>query len=664
MKTVTLILISLITCASLANEVETYTVSNDGKILALAFDDSIIRLYDLNNGELLHQLKSHKDSIQTLNFNSDGSRLISGDWGDYAIIWEVKTGKVIKKKNMGETVMHAIYAANDQYLVMAIDEKPLAFYDLDLENKISSYAIFDRLQTSENKKFLAGQRMYSSNFKDAAVIVVDVLNNNKIMEIPEDSYDDEIYFSKDSSIVVVRDYSDFHVWDITSKKKLGVIDTELDVDESLINQVADQLWLTGDNKVEVWDYRTQKLLCSFAINDLNVDKINDLSFSPDGKKIAISLWLESDTSSVIVLDSKDNSNRWKIEPMSKKAFALEFIDNDTLLINTSYPIEIWDTKNKKMKFLLTQTGNHANKSIQDIFRQDYIAYQYTGSINGIDSDGKGNIILTGASSSNGSISMDNKGKLAEIFQNNYSTGYDARYSHDGSLAAFAYHGEHLLLYNTDDGSLYAHLDLGGVPSGFRIIKFSADDSLLAVGSDDGSVHIVDVKSKKPIKHVEFFTDEVGSDGTFSLQWLSKNKLLVGTLENIYELDVSSGTHKKVWDTGATALHAYFENNQIKYIAVGQYDDDLIVLDKDYNKIKSTEQTGVGRLATTKDGKRIVALAAYNAFVWDLDNNTFSECEMSNRSLWGMAFDESSNEIYVGGDEGKVLKYDINCKTLK
>ena len=603
MKTVFLILILLMTRAPLATELETYAVSYKASMLALAFDDSIIRIYDLNSGLLLHELKSHEDSIQTLNFNADSSKLISGDWGDFAIIWDVKTGTVIKKKNMGETVMHALYAANDRFLMMAIDEQPLAFYDLNLEKKISSYDIFDRLQLSENKKFLVGQRMYSPKFVDPAVIVVDALNNKKIMEIPEDSYDDEIYFSKDSSIVVVRDYSDFHVWDTISKKKLGLIETELDVDESLINLVSDQLWLTGDNKIEVWDYRTQTKLKSLAIDDLNIDKINGLSFSPDGNKVAISLWLESDTSSVLVIDTKGMNSKWKIEPQSKKAFALEFLDNDTLLINTSYPIEIWDTKNKKIKFLLTKTGHHANKSIDDIFRQEFTPFDYDGSINGIDTDGNGNIILTGAGSSNGSISMDNKGQLAEIFQNNYITGYDARYSHDGNLAAFAYHGEHLLLYNTDDGSLYTHLDLGGVPSGFRIIKFSADDRLLAVGSDDGSVQIIDVKTKKPIKRVEMFSADEYSEGTFSLQWLSQNKLLVGTLEHVYELDVTSGNYKKVWETGATALQAYFTNNQVKYIAVGQYEEALILLDKDYNKIKSTEQIGVGRLSTTKDGKK-------------------------------------------------------------
>ncbi len=207
-----------ISCISHAIKVDTYAVSGDKTTLAMAYDDSVIRLYDLTNGKLLHELTAHEESIQTVHFNRDGSRLVSGDWGDYAIIWDTKKGKIIKKKNMGETIMHAIYSADDKYLVMAIDESPVALYDSNLKKKKSNFDTNERIQLSFDKKFLAGQRMYSPKVNGDAIIVVDLVNNKKVLEIPEDSYDDEIYFSRDSGVVVVRDFSIFHVWDIENKK--------------------------------------------------------------------------------------------------------------------------------------------------------------------------------------------------------------------------------------------------------------------------------------------------------------------------------------------------------------------------------------------------------------------------------------------------------------
>ncbi len=423
------------------------------------------------------------------------------------------------------------------------------------------------------------------------------------------------------------------------------------------------MWLTGANKVEIWDYRTQKMIHSFDVKGFDVDEVSAIAFSPDGKIVALSVWLDSDTSVVVIFDTENYKKQWQIEPMSKQTFSMEFIDNQSLFLNSSYPLEIWDIKTKKLKHLLTKTGSQTDKSMQDIFRTEFSAYRFEGSINGIDADGKGNIILTGTGSDNGSIALDDKGQLDKIFQNNYSTGYDARYSHDGSLAAFAYHGEHLLIYNTLDGSLYVQLDIGGVPSGFRIVKFSDDDSLLAVGSDDGSVYIVDVKAKKTIKHIEFFNKDEYSEGTFSLQWLNKNKLLVGTLESVFELNVATEKFKKIWETGATALQVYVENNQIKYIAVGQYEDDLILLNKDYKKIKSSEQTGVGRLATTVNGENIIALTDYNTIIWNLKTNQIKECGQAQEGLWAMAYDATKHRIYVGGDEGKVHVYDESCQEL-
>ncbi len=62
-------------------------------------------------------------------------------------------------------------------------------------------------------------------------------------------------------------------------------------------------------------------------------------------------------------------------------------------------------------------------------------------------------------------------------------------------------------------------------------------------------------------------------------------------------------------------------------------------------------------------KKIVALTDYNAVVWDLEADSINECDMTDDSLWAMAFDANNNQIYVGGDAGKVQKYDINCKSI-
>jgi len=432
----------------------------------------------------------------------------------------------------------------------------------------------------------------------------------------------------------------------------------------LINPSSEnELWLTYGNVIEIWDFRKNTLLKRFSLNDYPIDSVNDLVFSANGKSAAIAVSLETDVSKVIVLNTQNFEVDWEIEPKSKIAYEMNFLDNDRLLVNSSYPIEIWDMKDRTLEHLITKTGSQTGKNLQDIFKEEFSAYKFQGNVNAIDVNDSGELIVTGAESSNGSIALDGEGQLSNVFQNNYITGYDTRYSNSGALAAFAYHGEHLLLYNTSDGSLYTQLDLGGVPNGFRIVKFSQDDSLLAVGSDDGSVHIIDVDKKKSIKRVEFLNDDEYSEGTFSLQWINSKTLLVGTLEGVYQLDVATGKFEKVWEVGATALQAYFESGEVQYLVIGQYEDELIILDSNYRKINAADLIGVGRLAISPDGQKIVALTDYQVSIWNIKDNAFKHCEESDNNLWAMAYNQEEQNIYVGGTEGDIYVYDEKCKLL-
>lgn len=65
----------------------------DGKLLATAGDDHLIRLWDMRSGRLVNQLKGHRDWITAVAFGSDGSELITGSRDRQVLIWDVASGK-------------------------------------------------------------------------------------------------------------------------------------------------------------------------------------------------------------------------------------------------------------------------------------------------------------------------------------------------------------------------------------------------------------------------------------------------------------------------------------------------------------------------------------------------------------------------------------------
>jgi WD40 repeat protein/serine/threonine protein kinase len=75
--------------------VTAFTLSSDGRYLALVGRDSRIIVWDLTDMSLLQTLSGHNEAVNTLLFDSGSSRLISGGRDNRIIIWDIATGEEI-----------------------------------------------------------------------------------------------------------------------------------------------------------------------------------------------------------------------------------------------------------------------------------------------------------------------------------------------------------------------------------------------------------------------------------------------------------------------------------------------------------------------------------------------------------------------------------------
>jgi hypothetical protein len=69
--------------------VECIAFSPDGKTLASAGWDKVIRLWDVKTGKEIQQLKGHQGKVLALSFSPDGRRLVSGSGDTTALIWRL-----------------------------------------------------------------------------------------------------------------------------------------------------------------------------------------------------------------------------------------------------------------------------------------------------------------------------------------------------------------------------------------------------------------------------------------------------------------------------------------------------------------------------------------------------------------------------------------------
>ncbi len=71
-------------------------MSPDGMIIATGSEDTTIRLWDINTGQLTRTLKGHNHRIHSVIFTSNGQILISGSEDNTIRLWNVTTGENTK----------------------------------------------------------------------------------------------------------------------------------------------------------------------------------------------------------------------------------------------------------------------------------------------------------------------------------------------------------------------------------------------------------------------------------------------------------------------------------------------------------------------------------------------------------------------------------------
>lgn len=74
----------------------TVAFSPDGKTLASAGMDSVLRLWETATGRLLHALRDHTNPVTGVAFAPDGKTLVSSGWDNTLRFWDVTTGKSLR----------------------------------------------------------------------------------------------------------------------------------------------------------------------------------------------------------------------------------------------------------------------------------------------------------------------------------------------------------------------------------------------------------------------------------------------------------------------------------------------------------------------------------------------------------------------------------------
>lgn len=108
------------------------SLSPDGRWLATACDDQIVRIWDLRTGKLRRMLAGHEGSVSSVDFSSDGKRLVTAGSDLTARVWVVDSGEqeLVVRGHAGP-LRTARFSPDGEWIVTAGADKSTRVWDAE-----------------------------------------------------------------------------------------------------------------------------------------------------------------------------------------------------------------------------------------------------------------------------------------------------------------------------------------------------------------------------------------------------------------------------------------------------------------------------------------------------------------------------------------------------
>ena len=518
----------------------------NSNILVCGDRNGIVHFWDIIANKPIKKYTSHTNSITCTSFNSDGSMLATGSGDETIRLWDTKAGNY-QTINVGDRPDTLLFNPNGETLA-SCGRKGIMLWNSNtgqlkhiLENTGNSF----RIAFSPD-----GQTLASSKGKDTLFWNTET---GKISRQFKDTRERTFFaFSPDGKwfATVGKDYDTVHLWDVhTGELKIIFRGTPVYEDVVVINEdgsrekvkessnLVNSFTFSPDGntlavsylneEIVLWDIFTGKRQTTLE----GQRNVYLLMFSPDGHTLVSLNGYGIYLSDINTEDIKKSKLRHTITEHHSAVNSIAFSPNgQTLASAHKRSLQLWNIANGQQKKYNSETiykseiqsldyspdgkilAGYYPFGLLNIVLWDTSIAEQIASFNGRDkNDRNGNTVYH-----TGQIvfSPDSK-KLASVGIDNTVRLWDVTTKTDKSLIGRFRRN----VFGNQMDEFKGHTDK------IKVVAYSPNGQMLASGSDDKSIRLWDVHTRKP-KAILNYKDDIGSSAKLnSLVFSPDSKIL-------------------------------------------------------------------------------------------------------------------------------------------
>ncbi|HMZ22027.1 MAG TPA: hypothetical protein PLD20_29105, partial [Blastocatellia bacterium] len=210
--------------------VNSVAYSPDGRTLASGSWDKTVRLWDVGSGKELRRLEGHVDAVSSVVFSPDGRTLASGSWDKTVRLWDVHSGKELRRLE-GHTgrVLSVVYSPNGQMLASGSADKTLRLWNMDSGQEL--HKLEGHLDIILSAAYSPNGQMLASGSADKTLRFWDVGSGQELRKLEGHTlFVSSLVFSPDGRTLASSSADKtVRLWDIGSGKQLRKLEGHTDV---------------------------------------------------------------------------------------------------------------------------------------------------------------------------------------------------------------------------------------------------------------------------------------------------------------------------------------------------------------------------------------------------------------------------------------------------